>query len=331
MDALAFLERPRLQRLFVVHGDEEFLRRRVLQAIRTVVLGEEGGDDGLSYSAHAGDSATFAAVMDELHTVPFFGDRRLVVVDNADPFVTAHRAGLEKAVGKMPSTGVLVLDVKSWPSNTRLAKMVDASSAIACKTPAARHVSGWCVKWAAAQHQKQLTQPAAELLVDLVGQEMGLLDQELLKLAIYIGDKKRIDLEDVDKLIGRGRSQDTWKIFDAIGTGQTKEALTILDRLLDQGEDFFRILGAFSMYLRQLAQAYRLTLLGRPLSTALAEVGVPPYYVRQRDQLVRHLGRRRLEQLYDWLLEVDLGAKGNSQLPQRTLLERLVLRLAKRL
>jgi DNA polymerase III subunit delta len=329
MDALAYLERPRLQRLFVVHGDEDFLRRLVLQAIRQVVL--DPADEGLSFSAHAGETATFADVIDDLHTFPFFGERRLVVVDNADPFVTLHRASLEKTVGNLPAAGVLVLDVKSWPSNTRLAKMVDAAAAIACKAPSARAMPNWCVKWAASQHQKQLTLPAAGSLVDLIGPELGLLDQELLKLAIYVGDRKRIEAEDVDKLVGRGRSENTWKIFDAIGAGQAKEALVILDRLLDQGEDFMRLLGAFSKHLRQLAQAYRLTLLGRPLALALEEVGVPPFGIRQREQLLKHLGRRRAERIFDWLLEVDQGAKGSSQLPPRTLLERLVIRLARKL
>ena len=131
MDAAPFLERPKLHRLFVVHGDEDFLRRLVHRAIRKLVLGEgEGkGDDGLSSSSHAGDTATFAEVMDELQTVPFFGDRRLVVVDNADPFVTRYKGlSREKGVGELPAaTGVLVLDVKSWTSTTRLAKLVDAT------------------------------------------------------------------------------------------------------------------------------------------------------------------------------------------------------------
>jgi DNA polymerase III subunit delta len=329
MEALAYLERPRLQRLFVVHGDEDFLRRRVLLAIRHVVLGQGGGDDGLSFSMHSGETATFAAVMDELQTVPFFGERRLVVVDDADPFVTEYRARLEKTLAALPSTGVLVLNVKSWPSNTRLAKMIDPAGTIVCKTPAARYLAQWCVKWATAQHQKQLTRPAAELLVDLVGPEMGLLDQELLKLAIYVGDGKRVDVEDVDKLVGRSREEKTWIIFDAIGAGQAKEALSILDQLLDQGEDFFRLLGAFSKHLRQLAQAYRLTLQGRPLALALEEAGVLPFNIRKSEQEMKHLGKRRLEKLYDWLLEVDQGAKGGSQLPPRTLLERLVLRMAR--
>jgi hypothetical protein len=44
---------------------------------------------------------------------------------------------------------------------------------------------------------------------------------------------------------------------------------------------------------------------------------------------MRHLGRRRLDRLYDWLLETDQGMKGGSALPPPVLLERLVVRLAR--
>jgi DNA polymerase-3 subunit delta len=331
MDSLTFLERaPRTkpQPVYALHGDEDFLKRQVLQALRPVVLGPEA--DAFGLSAHAGDKATFAAVHDELVTLPFLSPRRLVVVENADPFVTRHRAALEKYAAEPVTTGVLVLDVKSWPSNTRLAKLLAGDATITCKAPAAHKLAAWCVQWAATSQGKQLTTAAAELLVELVGVDMGLLDQEIAKLAIYVGAAPRIDAGDVDKLVGSSRQENTWKVFDAIGGGQVPEALALVARLLDQGDDPLRILGAFSLQLRRLVQAARLNQQGRSLAAALDEAGVPPFATRGAEHQLRHLGRRRLERLYDWLLEVDLGLKGGSELPPRTLLERLVVRLARK-
>src|SRR5262249_44650802 len=173
------------------------------------------------------------------------------------------------------------------------------------------------------------TGPAAELLVNLIGADMGQLDQELTKLALYVGPADRIDSGDVDKLVGCSRAENTWKIFDAIAQGQPAEALAILDRALDQGEEPIRILGAFSMQLRRLAQAARLAQMGQPLRAALEQVGVSSYNLKGCEQQLRYLGRRRIDRLYDWLLETDLGLKGSSQLPARTLLEKLVVRLAR--
>jgi DNA polymerase-3 subunit delta len=159
---------------------------------------------------------------------------------------------------------------------------------------------------------------------------MGQLDQEMTKLAIYVGTADRIEVADVDQLVGSSRAESTWKIFDALGQGKAAQALGILDRLFDQGDEPLRILGGFSMQLRRLAQAARLTAQGRSLAAALEEVGVPSFSQQGCEQQMRHLGRRRLERLYDWLLEADLGLKGSSQLPARTLLERLVVLLARK-
>ena len=52
------------------------------------------------------------------------------------------------------------------------------------------------------------------------------------------------------------------------------------------------------------------------------------FAMRNWEQQLKHLGRRRLDRLYDWLLEVDLGLKGGNPLPPAVQLERLVIRLA---
>ncbi|HEV3256315.1 MAG TPA: DNA polymerase III subunit delta [Gemmataceae bacterium] len=327
MDSLAFLERGggKLHAVYVLHGDEDFLKRQALAALRALVFGPEGNDFGLS--THRGDTATFAAIHDELQTLPFLTPRRLVVVDNADPFVTAHRAALEKYLAAPASTGVLVLDVKTWPSTTRLYRLVDRGANISCKAPAAYRLPDWCVQWAASRHGKQLAAAAASLLVDLVGTDMGQLDQELAKLAIYAGTSPHIEAADVDRLVGSSRAENIFKIFDAIANGRPGQALAILDHLFDQAEEPIRILGAFSWQLRRLAQAARLRQQGLSSYAALEQAGVPAYSRQAVEQHLRSLGPERTDRLYDWLLEADLGLKGSSQLPPRTLLERLVVRL----
>src|SRR5438094_288684 len=117
MDALAFLRQTGgVGRLYVVFGDEPFLKRHVLRTIRQRALGVEADDQAVL--THAGDKATWADVFDDLDTVPFFESRRLVVVENADPFVTHYRTELGQKIAALPATATLVLDVKAWPSNT---------------------------------------------------------------------------------------------------------------------------------------------------------------------------------------------------------------------
>lgn len=332
MDSLAFLEKPPRgdpQPIYVLHGDEDFLKRRVLAVLRERILGAGDQAGEFSFSSHPGDKATFASVVDELGTLPFLSPYRLVVVENADPFVTKHRGALEKYVGAPAARGILVLDVKTWPANTKLAKLVNDAGTLVCKGPVTYRLPDWCSRWCLAQHGKQLGPDAARLLVDLVGADMGQIDQELAKLAVFVGDANKIGPADVDQLVGSSRTANIFKIFDALGDGKPGEAMGILESLFDQGEEPIRMLGAFSMQLRRLAQAARLMQVGRPFSTAADQVGIPPFARQGCERQLRRLGRPKTDRLFDWLLEADLGMKGSSQLPPRTLLERLVVKLAK--
>ena len=83
-------------------------------------------------------------MIEELSTVAMFGGgRRLVVVEEADDFVSQYRPQLEDYVARPARSGVLVLDLKTFPSNTRLYKAVAADGlAVDCGAPPARR---WCV------------------------------------------------------------------------------------------------------------------------------------------------------------------------------------------
>src|SRR5262249_38859938 len=223
---------------------------------------------------------------DDLQTLPFLSPRRLVIVENADPFVTRERQRLERYIGdhppgSTPPSGILVLELNSLPGTTRLAKLLGEAGAIVCKAPKTEALPRWCVEWAVSQYGKTLPEPAARLLMDLIGSEMGLLDQELNKLSAAVGSVSRIEAADVDHLVGSSRSEDVWKIFDVIGAARVGAALDMITRLLDQGEDPLRLLGALGYQLRRLAQAARLTTQGTPLSAALEQAGVWPSARRQ--------------------------------------------------
>jgi DNA polymerase III subunit delta len=238
MDALEFLNKSsksRRQPIYVLTGDEDFLKRRVMEKLQPMIIGES--DPSFAVSNYPGDKAEFSTIRNELDTIPFLSDCRLVIVDQADPFVSKFRAQLEKYCASPAKSGVLILNVKSWPSNTKLAKLLPEAATLTCKAPAAYKLPAWCIEWTKSQYQKTLAKPAAELLVELVGAQMGVLDQELKKLSDFVGEETGIQAKEVDLLVGRSRSANVFKIMDAIGNGKPAEALNILSELLVEGEE----------------------------------------------------------------------------------------------
>src|SRR5262245_22467554 len=331
MDALPFLAAATTKRqpIYALTGDEDFLKRLVRDKIVAAAL--SGADPEFAVATYAGEKLDFSTVRNDLDTLPFLAPCRVVVVENADPFVTDHRQQLEQYAAKPSAVGILILDVKTFPETTKLAKALPDAAKIACKAPPPYRLPAWCVDWAKSRHGKKLAPDAAELLVELVGPAMGLLDQELGKLASAVGAKPVITAEDVEKLVGRSKSAEVFRIMDAIGEGKPGEALSILEDLFAEGEDPMAVLGPLTAQLRKLAAVGRLTAEGLPLGEAM-NVAKVPAWPRARESFerqLRHLGRRRLEKLTDWLYEINFGLKGGNPLPERVQVERLVVMLAR--
>jgi DNA polymerase-3 subunit delta len=329
MDALAFLDLkkpPEPQPVYVITGEERLLKSLVRRRLRDLILGRDA--DELAYRTFAGETAALAAVNDELLTRPFLSPRKLVVVEDADAFVSAHREKLERYVEKPSPVGHLVLEVKSWKSNTRLAKVIPAGATFACERPKPQALKSWLMRWAQDQHGQKLEPAAADLLIEMVGAEMGMLEQELAKLAVFVGKQQPITVKAVDALVGQSRLETAWVMLDQLSAGQLGQALETLHQLLRQGEDVHKLLGAISWQLRKLAQVARLRQLGVPLHEAMSRVSLPPF---KRDAIQSALGRfgPQVFDFYDLLLQTDASLRTSDRLTDAALLERLLIQLSR--
>jgi DNA polymerase-3 subunit delta len=194
----------------------------------------------------------------------------------------------------------------------------------------------WLATWARSHHGLTLPLESAEAMVEAIGPELGLLDQELAKLAGVVGDTGRVTLELVEEYVAGWRVKTAWSMLDAALEGQAGEALAQLDRLVQSGENPIGILAQIAATLRRLAAATRVIeqaeAEGRRLTlrAALERAEVKPFAIGRAEGQLRRLGRKRAGGLYAALLEADLALKGASSAPARAriVLERLVACLA---
>lgn len=333
MHAMAFLNQPpttEIPAVVVLHGSDEFLRSEVLQKLCRQLGGEN--EEEAIISRFRGSDCERRAVMDELRTVSMWGDRRVVVIENADPFVSENRAELERYLAAPARGAVLILAVKSWAKNTRLTKAVARNGLpIECSELKGAKLLHWLKETAASQHEKQLTQSAAALMVELAGTSVGLLSQELAKLAAYVGKNRRIGEEDVQAVVGGWSVKNAFKMMDELYAGRLNKALELLDRLLSSGEAPQKILGAISFSLRKLTQAVEDARQGKRLKAALADAGVFRNQIEQSNAFLRRIGRPQAEQFLARLLQADLQLKGAARLDSRLILETLLVSLSGRL
>jgi DNA polymerase-3 subunit delta len=317
-----------------VFGTERFLKQHAIQCLRKAILQDE--QDEFSLTRFDGKTATMGDVLDELSTLAMFGShRRLVLIEEADRFVEQHRTELEDYLEHPSKTGTLILQLQSLPSNTRLYKAIARSGLlIQCATPKEKELVAWITDWARTHHGVSFTREGAEMLLELVGPEMGMLDQEIGRIALLAPPDEPILPDLVSETVGTWRSKTAWEMLDAALAGKTGEALSQLHRLLLAGEHPIGILAQISSNLRRLATATERILLSEkrghrlPLSAALEEAGVKRFVLKKTERQLMTLGRHRGKRLIHWLLEADLDLKGGQATDPRTILERLLVRIS---
>jgi len=326
-------------------GSEALLKREAVKTITNSVFGE---DSDVPFTTLEGPQAEWRDVGDELSTASLFSSGpRLVIVDEADKFVSSFRDKLE-AYAAAPAGGVLVLLVDTWPGNTRLAKAVAQNGlAIECRAPQVRRgktnvldekrLRKWLIHWAKQRHGLKLEAAAAEELLDLVGPELGVLDSDLAKLALYVEPGGTATTQMVQDVIGGWRMKSIWQLVDAAAEGNAAEALAGINRLLQMGEAPQALFGQIAWSLRRYATATRIYQQaergGRRMSleAALEQAGFRRWQLKDAQKQLRQLGRHRAGALHRWLLETDLALKGSHSQPDRARLklEQLLIRLAK--
>jgi DNA polymerase-3 subunit delta len=335
IDFLAETKPGEVPGVCVSFGGEALLKRLVIAELKKRVLPE--ADAEFSLTTLDGATAAWRDVGDELSTVSMFSaGLRLVVVERADDFVSKHRPQLEDYAAQPSSAGVLVLAADSWPGNTRLYKALDKNGLqIECNSPPEAKLIKWLGTWARSRYGAKLEREAIEQLLEIVGPELGVLDQELAKLSAATGGGA-ITAESVEQLVHGGRTKTAWEMLDAALAGQAPKALDQLDRLLLAGESPIGLLAQIGSSLRRFATATRAIeqaeAEGRrmPLRTALERAGFKPFILNKAESQIKQLGRARAGKLYTWLLDSDLALKGSSSSPARSriVLEQLIARVA---
>jgi len=238
-----------------------------------------------------GPTAELADVLDEARTLSLLAEVRLVIVRDADAFITKHREALERYAAAPSATGVLVLVCKVMNKQWRLTKAIQkVGRLIECKAPPRRERDRWLVGRAGQAYGKTMQGSAARALVEQAGDDMAGLDAELAKLAVYVGDRETITAADVEALVGLTRPENVFRMTDAVAAGDAATAIGVWRQTLatdNQAE--FRAVGGIAWAIRQMIAAKQ-----------GAQRGVNP-------ATARAASRFTLEQLHDMLVEL-LGA-----------------------
>lgn len=296
--------------VYVIHSGDGFLAAEAVQRVLVAALGDPPDPTAVSQHDGSSNDLQLADVLDDLRTPSLLSPLRVVLVRDADAFVSKHRESIEAYLEKPCDSGVLVLIVDSWPRTTRLYKRVTAiGELIVCEAMKPAAAMNWLVERSKAIHRCKITSDAARRLVELVGEDCGRLDTELSKLATFAAPRAQIDPTDVDELVGAHRAETVFAIADAIGRNDALSALSEWHKLIANDRDApYRALGGLAWALRRVVQAKRMVEQGMAVGAVQQQLrifGEPAAFKRQLERFTLAGWERNLKAL----LDADIAAK----------------------
>jgi DNA polymerase-3 subunit delta len=347
---LSDVEAGKLRPAYVFVGDESFFRRRCREAILEHLVSAELRDFSV-FEFDLGDTDV-AEILDRARTPSLVAPFQVFFVRGVKTlFGRGSNEGKLAAIEeycKDPNPDallILVADHITIPADVRKMEITDKERyqriretlGQYCGIVELAHVEeGEAVRWLtdyASARDVKIDPDAARELVDALGGDMMMISSELEKLILYVAEKKRIRLGDVESMVLAAKQRGLYELTDAISAKDRVRALETLGAILTAGDGDEAAIG----HLYMLAKTFRQMLViternvrdTRMLWAALWQgFRVPPFAAEEIiKQARRYKSKRELTRAIRLIAKTDLALRSNPP-SKRLVLEKLVLDLA---
>ena len=345
------VEQKKLAPGYVFLGDEAFFRKRCREAVLRHLI--PAGMREFSFFEFDLDQMEIADVLDRARTPSLMAPFQVFFVRGVKALYGRGKHDAEFSAiedyFKNPNPDALVVfiaDHISIPADVRRMDMQDKDRYERIRETLgewctviefARVDEGEAVRWvtdSAAQEQVKIESDAARELVDSLGGDMMMISGELEKLTLYVGEKKRITLGDVETMVLAAKQRTLYELTDAISAKDRPRALEVLDAVISSGDGEDAAIGHLYMLAKTFRQMLVISERNVRDSRALWQVlwqgfRVPPFAAEDIiRQARRYKSRRELTRAIRLIARADLALRSNPP-SKRFVLENLVLDLCR--
>lgn len=291
--------------VYLLYGEENYLKRQYKEKLKNALIPE---GDTMNFSAYEGKDIPTGEIIDLAETMPFFADRRLILVENSGVFKNACE-DLAEYMKNIAETACFVFVEEEVDKRSKMFKNVKAAGKV---VEFSRQNEQILVQWILGRlkkEQKNITQPVMQLLLNTVGNDMEYIDKELEKLFCYCMDKDTIESSDVAAVCVE---QTTNKIFDmvnSIAEKNQKKALDLYYDLLALKEPPMRILFLIARQFQILLQVKELSGRGHDNKFIAAKAGVPEFAVRRNQGQARSFSKKQLQEAISDCVQMEEAVK----------------------
>jgi DNA polymerase III subunit delta len=328
--AAALARKGELLPLYVIAGEERFLRDRLVAEIRAAALGN--GPPAFNEDRFTAGENDVDRVLSAARTVPMMAARRFIMVRSIERWESASADGspydklAAYAENPVPSTCLVLVGDKVDGRRKLIATAKKKDFLVDCAVLGDAELVAW-VEGAAESRGNPMSLEVAESIARLVGPDLATVNDAIERLSLYAGAGAPIDESAVRECVARVRMEDTWSLVDAIGRRDLGASLRLLADVYDPRDRGLPLVGALAWSFRQLFRLKLALAAGSRPDEAARKAGIfQVSKVRELTQRAERLSEAEMERWLVVLAATDRELK-SSRRPADATLESMILQL----
>ncbi len=189
------------QSVYLLCGEEAYLKKQYKDKLKRAMADP---DDSMNFSAYEGKGINPKEVIDLAETLPFFADRRVILIENSGFFKNSCEE-LAEYMPQVPETTHFIFVEDEIDKRSKLYKAVKNAGKIVEFTSQTEELLTRWVLTRIKKEGKNITGSVMQLFLNKVGNDMGNIDRELEKLLCYCMEKEVIEAADVEAVTTQSR------------------------------------------------------------------------------------------------------------------------------
>jgi len=310
--------------VYLLLGEEDLLADQALAGLLDRLVPPAERD--LNLDVVRADEIAMTDLITLVDTLPFFGQRRAVVVKDADLWKAPDQERLAAYLERGAPPSALILVTASLDRRRKLYTTIRKAGEIQ-EFPrlTIRQLPAW-INERVRKEGRRIDPDAVEALIALVGPGLRQLSLELEKLFAYVESLDRITRQDVEAAVSRLSESTIFMMVDAIGARRAGEALRALADILREEAPPY-VLFMVARQFRILMRASILRARKKPIGVIQEALGVPPFVARKIMEQVDNFPPPAFPAIFARLQEADRAIKstGHPRLALETLIASLCL------
>ncbi len=266
--------------------------------------------DEININKYDLNDANIKDVLEDAKTISMFGDKKVVIIDNALMFSGSSSIGSEEVEDYLNNinentTLIFIIHNEKIDSRKKICKLINKVGKVIEYNEEENPIS--LAKSLLKDYD--IDSNTLNFLINRVGNNPLIIKKEIEKIKIYKDEDKKIIKEDILNLTVKKVEVDIFKLIDSIVKKDKENALEIYNEMLKINEEPLKIIIILANQFRIMYQSKELLKKGYTEKDIASILKIHPYRVKLAIQNGRSYSSKTLLKYLNNLADIDIGIK----------------------